>query len=205
MELRRIRCWCLCLSALFVTLQLRADVTGSISGYVRDKSGAVLAGDTVTIVQQATGYTRAAKTDAAGQYRFLALPSGRYRLTAILDTFQRGMINDIDLNANDQLHFDVSLKVGSIVESVSVEANKLQVQTESTQLGTTIQSNQILALPLNGRSYLDLLSLLAGLLRRTRTAISTIAVRLPASILPRRQRRATSRRTASLNMPMPFW
>ncbi len=162
MELRRFRFCCLCLSILLATLQLRADVTGSISGYVRDSSGAVLAGATVTIVQQATGYTRTVKTDAGGQYSFLALPPGHYRLTATLDRFQREMINDINLNVNDELHFDVSLKVGSIVESVSVQADALQIQTESTQLGTTIQSNQILSMPLNGRSYLDLLSLQAG-------------------------------------------
>src|SRR5579872_3754752 len=162
MELRRLRCWCLHLSLLFATLQLRADVTGSISGYVRDTSGAVLAGATLTIVQQATGYTRTVKTDTGGQYSFLALPPGHYRLTATLDKFQREMIDDIGLSVNDHLHFDVSLKVGSIDESVSVEADALQVQTESTQLGTTIQSNQILAMPLNGRSYLDLLSLQSG-------------------------------------------
>src|SRR5579872_5158809 len=162
MELRRLRCWCLHLSLLFATLQLRADVTGSISGYVRDTSGAVLAGATLTIVQQATGYTRTVKTDTGGQYSFLALPPGHYRLTATLDKFQREMIDDIGLSVNDHLHFDVSLKVGSIDESVSVEADALQVKTESTQLGTTIQSNQILAMPLNGRSYLDLLSLQSG-------------------------------------------
>jgi hypothetical protein len=157
MELRRLRCWCLRLSLLFATVQLRAEVTGSISGYVRDTSGAVLTDATITIVQQATGYTRTVKTDAGGQYRFLALPVGHYRLTVTRDRFQREMIDDIDLNVNDQLHFDLSLKVGSIDESVSVEADPLQVQTESTQ-----QSNQILAMPLNGRSYLDLLSLQAG-------------------------------------------
>ena len=119
MELRRLRCWCLHFGMFFATLQLRADVTGSISGYARDTSGAVLAGATVTIVQQATGYTRTIKTDAGGQYSFLALPPGQYRLTATLDRFQREMIDDIDLNVNDQLHFDVSLKVGSIDESVS--------------------------------------------------------------------------------------
>lgn len=162
MELRRFRLGCLCLSVLFATLQLRADVTGSISGYVRDTSGAVLAGATVTVVQQATGYTRMVKTDAGGQYSFLALPPGHYQLTATLDRFQREVIDNIDVNVNDQLHFDVSLKVGSIVESVSVQADTLQIQTESTQLGTTIQSNQILSMPLNGRSYLDLLSLQAG-------------------------------------------
>lgn len=162
MELRRFRRWCLSLSVLFATFQLRAEVTGSISGYVRDPSGTALAGATLTIDQQSTGYTRTVETDVGGQYRFPALPPGRYRLTATLDKFQSEVIDDIDLSVNDQLPFDVSLKVGSIVESVTVEADNLQVQTESTQLGTTIQSNQILAMPLNGRSYLDLLSLRSG-------------------------------------------
>ena len=162
MELRRFRCVCFCLAALFCTMQLWADVTGSITGYVRDKSGAVLAGASVSILQTDTGYTRTATTDAAGQYSFLALPPGHYKLTASLDKFQRGVIDNVNLNVNDALHLDFSLQVGSVVESISVQADALQIQTESTQLGTTIQSNQILAMPLNGRSYLDLLSLQAG-------------------------------------------
>src|SRR6201997_900390 len=162
MELRRGRWLCLGLGMLLSTLQLWADVTGSISGYVRDKSGAVLANASVTVVQAATGYTRTVKTDVAGQYSLLALPPGHYRLTATLDRFQREIIDAVDLNVNDALHYDFALQVGSVIETVNVQADALQVQTESTQLGTTIQSNQILALPLNGRSYIDLLSLQAG-------------------------------------------
>lgn len=162
MELRRSRWCCLVLGMLLSTLQLWADVTGSISGYVRDKSGAVLSNASVTVVQGSTGYTRTVKTDAAGQYTLLALPPGHYKLTATLDRFQREVIDDVDLNVNDALHYDFALAVGSVVETVNVQADALQVQTESTQLGTTVQSNQILAMPLNGRSYIDLLSLQAG-------------------------------------------
>ena len=162
MELRRGRWLCLGLGMLLSALQLWADVTGSISGYVRDKSGAVLANASVTVVQAATGYTRTVKTDTAGQYSLLALPPGHYRLTATLDRFQREIIDAVDLNVNDALHYDFALQVGSVIETVNVQADALQVQTESTQLGTTIQSSQILALPLNGRSYIDLLSLQAG-------------------------------------------
>ena len=162
MQLRRWRSRCLVFGLLLSTLHLWADVTGSISGYVRDKSGAVLGSATVTVMQASTGYTRTVKTDTAGQYTLLALPPGHYRLTATLDKFQREVIDDVDLNVNDELHYDFALAVGSVVETVNVQADALQVQTESTQLGTTIQSNQILAMPLNGRSYLDLLSLQAG-------------------------------------------
>ena len=76
MELRRFRYACLCLILLVGTLPLWADVTGSISGSVRDKSGAVLANANVTVIQVDTHYTRAVTSDGAGQYSILALPPG---------------------------------------------------------------------------------------------------------------------------------
>ncbi len=162
MQHRRFRYACLCLIVLLGTVQLWADVTGSIVGYVRDKSGAVLPNATVTATQTATGYSRTVTSDTSGQYSILALPPGRYRLTSSVPSFQQGIVENIDLNVNDALHFDFDLQVGSVSESVSVDANALQVQTVATSTGTTIESPQILAMPLNGRSYLDLLSLQAG-------------------------------------------
>ena len=82
MERRRCRYFCVCLLALLGTVQVWADVTGSILGYVRDKSGAVLPNATVTATQTATGYLRTVKSDSSGAYSILALPPGRYRLTA---------------------------------------------------------------------------------------------------------------------------
>jgi hypothetical protein len=161
-ELRRYRYFCFCLIVVLGTVQLWADVTGSIVGYVRDKSGAVLPSATVTAIQTATGYSRTVTTDASGQYSILALPPGRYRLTASVPSFQQGVVDNIDLNVNDALHFDFDLQVGSVNESISVDANALQVQTVATSTGTTIESPQILAMPLNGRSYIDLLTLQAG-------------------------------------------
>ena len=76
MELRRCRYFCLCLIVLLGTVQLWADVTGSILGYVRDKSGAVLPNATVTATLTATGYSRTVVSDASGQYSILALPPG---------------------------------------------------------------------------------------------------------------------------------
>ncbi len=73
---------CLGLAVLGSSAPLRADVTGSILGYVRDSSGGVLPNATLTVIQTSTGYTRTATTDGSGQYTFLALPPGTYRLTA---------------------------------------------------------------------------------------------------------------------------
>jgi len=66
------------------------------------------------------------------------------------------------VKVNDQLHIDVTLEVGTVQEEVKVEANAVQVETDSTQLGDVIDSKKMLSLPLNGRSYIDLLGLQAG-------------------------------------------
>ncbi|MGA8438111.1 MAG: carboxypeptidase regulatory-like domain-containing protein [Candidatus Sulfotelmatobacter sp.] len=162
MELRRFRCACLCLGMLLGTMHVWADVTGSISGYVRDKSGAVLPNASVTARVMTTGYTRTVIADSAGQFSILALPPGHYQLTAEVANFRKGIIDNVNLNVNDELHFDFTLQPGSVTQIVEVQAAALQVQSESTELGTTIQANQIQSMPLNGRSYLDLLSLQAG-------------------------------------------
>src|SRR5207244_2147541 len=109
-----------------------------------------------------TNFSQEATSGSDGSFRMLALPAGTYRLSTTATGFQTSTATDIDLKVNDQLHFDVTLKVGSLQEHVSVEANAVQVETESTQLGDVIESKKMLSLPLNGRSYLDLLGLQAG-------------------------------------------
>ena len=155
------RC-CLFLFVLLGAAQLWADVTGSIQGYVRDHSGAVVTGVHVVVTETSTNLTRDTTTDAQGAYTFLALPPGKYKITATNAGFQQSTIKDVDLNVNDKLRFDIALAVGTVHEVMEVEANAVQVQTVATALGTTIESQQLLAMPLNGRSYLDLLSLQAG-------------------------------------------
>jgi hypothetical protein len=162
MNFRRYRYLYLCLALLFSTLHLRADVTGSLVGYVRDASGAVLPNATLTVTQTSTGYTRTANTDGAGAYSILALPPGTYRLTASMAGFENGTVENINLNVNDALKFDFALKVGNVSQTVSVDASTVQVDTATTSMGTTISSAQILSMPLNGRSYLDLLGLQPG-------------------------------------------
>src|SRR5580704_4907450 len=160
--IRNLKAFCLCLIVLSSAVQLRADVTGSIIGYVRDSSGAVLPNATLTVTQTSTGYTRTATTDASGQYSILALPPGTYRLTASNAGFENGVVENINLNVNDALKYDFALKVGNVSQTVSVDASTVQVDTATTSMGTTITSSQILSMPLNGRSYLDLLGLQPG-------------------------------------------
>jgi len=148
---------------LGVATVTRADVTGSIQGVVRDRSQGAIAGAQITILNVATNLKYQATTGTDGSYRVLALPVGTYRLTVSSTGFRNFAESDIVVKVNDQLQIDVTMDVGSAQQEViNVEANAVQVQTESTQLGDVIDSKKMLALPLNGRSYIDLLGLQAG-------------------------------------------
>src|SRR5207248_606135 len=141
---------------------LFADVTGSILGVVRDPSQAVVKGVRVTVTNTQTNLSQDSVTGDDGAYHFLALPAGTYRVNATIPGFQQFNTTDIVLKVNDQLRVDINLRVGNVKEEVSIAADAVQVETESTQLGDVIDSKKMLALPLNGRSYLDLLGLQAG-------------------------------------------
>jgi hypothetical protein len=140
----------------------RADVTGAISGTVRDAGQAVVAGAQVRIVNVQTNVSQASTTAADGSYHFLALQPGAYKITVTAPGFQTYTNSGITLQVNDQLRADVILQVGTVAEHVDVSASAVHVETENTQLGDVVDSKKMLALPLNGRSYLDLLGLQAG-------------------------------------------
>jgi hypothetical protein len=151
---------------------LRADVTGSILGVVRDNSQGVIGGARIVVTNLQTNFSKETVSAADGSYRILALPAGTYKLTVTASGFRTFVETDIDVKVNDQLEVDIILQVGSAQQEViSVEANAVQVQTESTQLGDVIDSKKMLALPLNGRSYIDLLGLQAGVAPGTSASI----------------------------------
>ena len=155
----------LIVSILFTlgAIAAHADVTGSITGVVRDRAQAVVAGAKVQITNLQTNFSEVTTSAADGSYHFLALPAGTaYQITATSAGFKPYTATGITLQVNDQLRIDITLQVGTVREEISVSANTVHVESESTQLGDVIDSQKMLALPLNGRSYLDLLGLQAG-------------------------------------------
>jgi hypothetical protein len=150
------------LLALISPRVLYADVTGSIQGVVRDPTQAAIGGAKVIVINVQTNFRQETTSAADGSYRFLALPAGTYQLTATSAGFREFNATDVVVKVNDQLQIDILLQVGSVTEKVSIAANAVQVQTENTQLGDVIDSKKMLALPLNGRSFVDLLGLQAG-------------------------------------------
>ena len=152
----------LAVSMLLLPGMLLADVTGSIAGVVRDRSQAAIAGARITVTNVQTNLSEEITSGADGSFHFLALPAGSYRLNAKASGFKPYTATDITLQVNDQLKLDIVLDVGAVNEQVSVSADMVHVETENTQLGDVIDSKKMLALPLNGRSYIDLLGLQAG-------------------------------------------
>jgi hypothetical protein len=141
---------------------LLADVTGSILGTVHDPSHAVIKGVRIRVTNNETNLSQETVSAEDGSYRFLALPVGTYTLNATLTGFQQFNATSIVLKVNDELRVDIPLRVGNVKEELTIAADAVQVETESTQLGDVIDSKKMLSLPLNGRSYLDLLGLQAG-------------------------------------------
>src|SRR6185437_11658013 len=159
------------LAAGCFVFQLTADVTGAIQGTVRDTSSAIVVGAHVSATNVDTNFTRESVSGSEGEYRLLAMPPGHYKVTATAPGFEQFVTTGVTLQVNDQLHIDINLQVGAVREAVTVEANPVQVETESTQLGQVIGTKQILSLPLNGRSFIDLLGLQAGVAPTTTGSI----------------------------------
>jgi len=150
---------------------LYADVTGSIAGVVKDRSEAAVVGARIVATNTQTNLKLETVSGADGSYRILAIPAGTYRLTVTASGFKPYNLTDVVVTVNDQLRLDATLDVGSTTEQVEVMANAVQVQTENTQLGDVIDSKKMLSLPLNGRSYIDLLGLQAGVAPGTSESI----------------------------------
>jgi hypothetical protein len=151
-----------------------ASVGGSISGTVKDPSGSVLADASVAVREVNTGLSYQAHSDSKGYYTFPLLPVGHYDLDIEAGGFRGYQRKGIVLDTNAALTLNVSLEVGSIAQSVTVNDNTLHVETTSTQMGQVITGRQMTAVPLDGRSYTDLLSLQPGVAPATAITSSTV-------------------------------
>ena len=130
-----------------------------LSGTVLDESGAALPGVDVTVTQTDTGMTRSVVSGEKGDYVFTNLPVGPYKLTTKLSGFSTFEQTGIVLAVGDTRSVNVTMKVGALTETVRVQADANLVETRSVNVGTVVPQEQIVSLPLNGRSVLQLIVL----------------------------------------------
>ncbi len=127
--------------------------TGTISGTVRDTTGAVMPGANVVVLNDDTGISRNVVTDANGRYFVPLLNLGNYRVTGSSQGFQPEVRTGIVLTVGREEVVDLSLGVGAVSQAVSVNGEAPLVDSTTASLGSLVDSNTIRALPLNGRSY----------------------------------------------------
>jgi hypothetical protein len=140
-------------------------VTGTILGTVTDSTGAVVAGATVTLTHTGTGNSRTVVTDTHGEYAAPSVPTGVYTVTAELQGFRTIALSNIEVGVDQRVRIDLKLEVGTMTETVTIEASSPLVSTQTSELGTTIGEEAIETLPLNGRNFVSLTRTVPGVLR----------------------------------------
>ncbi len=161
---------------LFLLPRLHAATGGSISGVVTDATGAVLPGAALTLTNPAQKTAYRTVADKQGFYSFPNLPVGRYDLTVFARGFTTERRTNLTVDTDAALRVDASLPVGSRADAVTVTSDAgVQVEAISTHLGEVVSAAQMTGLPLNGRSYTDLLA--------TQPGVAPISTLLPSSVI----------------------
>ncbi|HUE42115.1 MAG TPA: carboxypeptidase regulatory-like domain-containing protein [Candidatus Sulfotelmatobacter sp.] len=162
---------------LFGASQLSAQDTGYIGGTVTDKSGAAIANASVVLTSTAGSLTRTTATNADGAYVIAGLPGASYNISITATGFQKYTANGVVLDVAQKTRIDVQLSVGSVSEEVVVTGESVaQVETASSEIGTTISGKQVNQLELNGRNFTQLVTLTPGVVSQTNQDEGTVGV-----------------------------
>jgi outer membrane receptor protein involved in Fe transport len=186
--------------------------TAQLSGRVADESGAVLPGVTVTVTQTDTGLTRSVVTDENGAYVLPNLPTGPYRLEAMLQGFRTYSQTGIVLQVAATPALNIVLGIGNLAETVSVEAAAPLVDVQSAGISDVVDNERIVELPLQGRQVTDLI-VLAGAAVQTGVVGSrnfpggvtiSVAGGLPIGVGYLLDGAGHNSPQSNVNLPMPF-
>lgn len=153
------------LAAIFVVFSQLAFSqvdTGAILGTVKDTSGAVVPGATVTLRNEDTGITQTATSGSSGEYAFSPVKIGHYSVSAEFKGFQRVQHTQVSVDVQQRVVVDFALPPGQMTETVEVTGEPPPLQTQDASVGQVIGQQAVNDLPLNGRNYTFLARLSAG-------------------------------------------
>jgi hypothetical protein len=171
------------------SLPLPGQTTSTaILGAVTDPTGAAVTGAVVTVTNIDTGVSRRGVTNVAGYYNVAGLDPGKYKITMEKPGFKTQVRSDLVLLVNQKLNLDFALEIGAVGETVTVEAQTPVVDSASAALGTVINENKIVELPLNGRNYAQLAYLIPGVTPGQRHSNDTVNFSNPYQISANGQR-----------------
>src|SRR6266403_1459934 len=146
----------------FLPLSFAQKTTGDIDGTVTDQSGAMLPGAALTLTDQANGTVRKTTSNAQGSFSFLNLPVGTYTITATKEGFKALSQKDVAVHVATVTTPTLGLEIGAATEMVTVEAKAVLLNTENGEVGGVMLSEQVSQLPLNGRNFIELTTLMPG-------------------------------------------
>jgi hypothetical protein len=149
-------------SVMFLPVSFAQSTTGDIDGTVTDQSAAAVPSSSLTLTDQATGAVRKTTSDAQGNFSFLEIPVGTYTLTTTKSGFKTVSQKDLAVHVATATHTTVQLPLGAIAETVTVEATAVNLNTENGEVGNVMLSEQVSQLPLNGRNFIELTTLMPG-------------------------------------------
>src|SRR5882724_10092478 len=151
----------LLLAVLFLACSTRAQFTGNVQGTVSDPSGAAITQARVVLVNMATGVSATTTTDGSGDFRFLSLGPGSYKISVEATGFSK-VETVVTLESNQNLTVPIAVKLGAATETVTVSAENPLVNTADTRNQTTLETKELSDLPLAGRNMLALISVAPG-------------------------------------------
>ena len=152
------------LLVLLIAGVCHGQTTAVVTGTVKDASGAVMPGASVTATNISTGIISKTTTNRDGLYRIDNLVVGTYIVEASKPGFKNVLQENIELNVEDVAEFNFVMQVGAVTESVTIDASGALIETETATLGDDIQGRLVQEAPLNGRNVMNLMELVPGVL-----------------------------------------
>ena len=154
-----------------------AQTTAMLQGRVFDPSGAIIAGASITVRNQSTGFILSVTTDGRGRYLIAAIPAGVYEVTAASAGFHSELLDDLTFEVGRTLVRDFHLTLGDRTEAVVVTTDLPLVDRATSTVGHMVSARTIQEIPLNGRHFVDLGPLVPGSVAPSQTGFSTTPIR----------------------------
>ena len=159
--MRRMLAVLLCVLA-FASVTVAQSESASLTGRVIDPQGAVVVGATVTATNRETKVATDTRTNGSGIYNLPSLPPGPYQLVVRAQDFQENVIERLVLHVQDRVSQDIALQIGSVAQTFTVNAERQPVNTQDAAVGTVVERQVVENMPLNGRSFQELITLSPG-------------------------------------------
>src|SRR6202022_2706465 len=133
-----------------------------ITGVVTDPTGAAVPNAEVTVTNEATGISRTIRSNESGNYDALNLPVGVYTVTTVAPGFKKSVVHGVNVDVGGKPAVPVTLSIGEVGESIEVQAGVVLIQTTTAEIGGVVTSTEATQIQLNGRNYVQLLTLQPG-------------------------------------------